>query len=437
MTPVRIFAILSLVSAIELFGQPSANPVSIDPPDPTSTDSVTLFVQQFDSCPPPPTVTRSGFDINVTVNFGTCLSPPTLITHAIEVGKLQAGRYSVNVASAGSTTPVQFSFVVLDANSGVAVSQSVGSTAGGTTVNIVVAAAHCLNQVPNSCPPPTITFDGIPATNIVVIDQSHFRATTPPRAAGAVQVTVADDTFTKSSFAFRYVDPAAPPSGKVFEKILLPVIFNGPGAFGSNWVTEIALRNVNDYGVEPWRPVGGSSVFVASKPLLFGSGNAPAGLFVIVPRQAASRLAFHASVRDTSRADSEWATEIPVVRENQFSTAGVELLDIPVEPRFRTMIRIYSPTNPPPQHASFVHVIVYSLDDGITLRDVYPTLADPTGCSDAVSCAEHASFASIADLTAGLPPGRVGIQIHGNVPLWAFASVTNNQTQHVTVVSPH
>jgi hypothetical protein len=425
-TTVRIFAILSLVGALELIAQPSANPVSIDPPDPTSTDSVTLFVQQFDSCPPPPTVTRSGFDINVTVHFGPCLFPPTLITQAMELGRLPAGLYSVNVASAGSTTPVQF----------VAVSQSVGSTAGGTTVNIVVAAAHCLNQVPDSCPPPAITFGGIPATNIAVIDQSHFRATTPPHAAGAVQVTVADDTFTKSSFAFRYVDPAAPPSGKVFEKILLPVIFNGPGAFGSNWVTEIALRNVNDYGVEPWRPVGGSSVIVASKPLLFGPGNAPAGLFVIVPRQAASRLAFHASVRDTSRADSEWATEIPVVRENQFSTAGVELLDIPVEPRFRTMIRIYSPTNPPPHHASLVHVIVYSLDDGVTLRDVYRPLADPTGCSDAVSCAEHASFASIADLTAGLPPGRVGIQIQGNLPLWAFASVTNNETQHVTVVSP-
>lgn len=100
-------------------------------------------------------------------------------------------------------------------------------------------------------------------------------------------------------------------------------------------------------------------------------------------------------------------------------------------------VRVYSPTNPVPGYASFVHVVVYSLDDGSTLRDVYPSLVDPTACRDAVSCAEHPSYAAVADVTAGLPSGRVGVQILGNVPLWAFATITNNETQHVTVVSPH
>jgi len=352
------------------------------------------------------------------------------------LGTLPAGHYSVSVIYPGSAAPVTFSFVVLDANSGVVVSQSVGSTAGGTIVNIVVGAAHCLNQPPASCPPPSITFGGIPATNVVVLDQSHFRATTPAHAPGAVQVTVADDTFAKSSYAFRYVDPAAPPSSKVFEKVLVPVIFNGPGALGSNWVTELSLRNDNLYSVEPWRPIGGSSVIVPSKPVIFGSGNAPAGLFFVVPRQAALSLAFHAAVRDTSRADAEWATEMPVVREGQFSASGVDLLDIPVDARFRTMVRIYSPINPVPAYASIVHVIVYSLENGTILRDLYPSLLDPTVCSDTVSCAEHPSFSAVADVTSGLPAGRVGVQIQGNVPLWAFATVTNNETQHVTVVSP-
>jgi hypothetical protein len=240
----------------------------------------------------------------------------------------------------------------------------------------------------------------------------------------------------KSSYAFRYYDPTAAPSDKFFERILIPVIFNGPGALGSNWVTELSLRNDNDYPVEPWRPIAGSSSIAPVKPLLFGSGSAPSGLFLMVPRQAAAGLNFHAAVRDTSRADSEWATEVPVVRENNFSGSGVELLDIPVNDRFRTMVRIYSPINPVPAYARFVHVIVYSLDDASILRDFYPSLSDPTGCSDAISCAEHPSFASVADLTAGLPAGRVGVQIQGNVLLWAFATVTNNETQHVTVVSP-
>lgn len=74
--------------------------------------------------------------------------------------------------------------------------------------------------------------------------------------------------------------------------------------------------------------------------------------------------------------------------------------------------------------------------DPVTLRKFYPTLANASGCTDAVSCAEHPAFASVADLTNGLPPGRAGVQIQGDAPLWAFATVTNNDTQHVTVVSP-
>jgi IPT/TIG domain len=432
----RIVLALLLLGSASLWAQPATNPIRVDPPDPTSSDDVTLFVQQFDSCPPPPTVSRSGFDISVTLSSGPCLAPPTLITHEIDLGTLAAGQYNVEVTYDWSPAPTTFSFPVLDANDDVMVSQSIGSMAGGTAVDIVVAAAHCLGQPAGSCPPPSITFDGAPAADIVVVDQSHFRATTPPHAAGPVQVTVSDNTFTKSSYAFRFIDPAAVPSRKFFEKILLPVVYNGPGAFGSNWVTELSLRNDNTYSVEPWRAIDNSFSIAPSMPLLFGSGNAPSGLFVVVPRPAAPGIAFHAGVRDTSRADQEWSTEIPVVREEQFSAAGVDLLDIPTDARFRTMLRVYSPTNPVPEYAKSVHVIVYSLEDGTTIRQLDLPFTDPTGCSDPVSCAEHPSYASVADVTAGLHAQRVGIRLQAYVPLWAFATVTNNQTQHVTVVSP-
>lgn len=435
MTTVRIFVVLFLVGAVAAHGQSSSSPLFTDPPDPTSHDTVTLIVQLLASCPAPPAMTRSGFDIAVTLGPDPCLSPPMPVTQRVELGVLPPGQYHVAISAEGGEAST-FSFVVLDANFTVEVSQSVGSSEGGTTVNIVVAAAHCLNHAPTVCPPPSIRFGELPATNVVVIDQSHFRATTPPHAPGVVQVTVTGDSFMKSSYAFRYYDPTATPSDKFFERILIPVIFNGPGAFGSNWITELSLRNDNDYPVEPWRPIAGSFSIAPVKPLRFGSGSAPSGLFLMVPRQAAAGLHFHAAVRDTSRADDEWATEVPVVREDDFSSSGVELLDIPANARFRTMVRIYSAINPVPGYARVVHVIVYSLDDGSILRDFYPSLSDPTGCSDAISCTEHPSFASVSDLTAGLPPGRVGVQIQGNVPLWAFATVTNNETQHVTVVSP-
>jgi hypothetical protein len=185
-----MFVVLFLVGAVAAFGQFSPAPPSTDPPDPTSHDTVTLIVQQFASCPPPPAMTRSGFDIAVTLRPGPCLSPPVLVTQRVELGVLPPGQYHVAISAEGGQSAPTFSFVVLDANSTVAVSQSVGSTAGGTTVNIVVAAAHCLNQPPTACPLPSIRFGGVSATKVVVIDQSHFRATTPPHAPGAVQVTV-------------------------------------------------------------------------------------------------------------------------------------------------------------------------------------------------------------------------------------------------------
>jgi hypothetical protein len=437
MTLARFAAVLSLAFALHAFGQfDPYTPLEVDPPDPTTADSVTLLVRQVDSCPPVPIVVRSGFEIDVTVRYGLCLFPPTLITHTIELGTLPAGHYTVIANSpAVPPQPITLGFDVTPASSDLTVSQSVGSTAGGTTVIVTVAAAHCLNQPISACPAPTITFGGVPATNVTVIDQAHFRVATPPHAAGAVQVVVNDPSFTKSSYAFRYYDPQAAPSAKFFERVLIPVVFHGPGAFGSNWVTELSLVNANSYVVEPWRPIAGQTA-IASKPVIFGSENAPNGLFLVVPRQATGGLTFHAAVRDTSRADSEWATQIPVVHETQFSTSPVELLDIPIDSRFRTMLRIYSPDPLLPDYARQVHVSVYSLTDGHVLREVYPSLTNPSGCSDAVSCAEHPAFVSVADLTAGLPPGRAGVQIQGNAPLWAFATVTNNDTQHVTVVSP-
>ena len=436
MTLSRLAVVLSLAFAVHSFGQfDSFTPLAVDPPDPTSADSVTLIVKQFDSCPPPPTVVRSGFEIDVTVYGGVCGFPPAVITHTIELGNLPAGHYTVVANTVGGPQPITFTFDVTPATTDLTVSQSIGSTAGGTTVIVTVAAAHCLNQPITACPSPTITFGGIPATTVTVIDQAHFRVTTPHHPAGAVQVVVNDAAFTKSSYAFRYYDPQAAPSAKFFERVLIPVVFNGPGAFGSNWVTELSLVNANSYPIEPWHPIAGQTS-IASKPVVFGSESAPNGIFLIVPRQAAASLTFHAAVRDTSRADREWATEIPVVRETEFSNYPVELLDIPVDVRFRTMLRIYSPDPLLADYAQQVHVSVYSLDDGHVLRDIYRTLTNPSGCSDPVSCAEHPAFVAVADLTNGLPAGRIGVQVQGYIPLWAFATVTNNETQHVTVVSP-
>src|ERR1041385_636455 len=124
MIPSRVFAILVLLAALPLNAQVSTNPVRTDPPDPTSADSVTLLVEQVGSCPPSPTLTRTGFDINVTLHGGVCLYPPFLITWKLELGTLAPGTYTVNVAFPGQPSSYTATFVVLDANASVIVSQS-------------------------------------------------------------------------------------------------------------------------------------------------------------------------------------------------------------------------------------------------------------------------------------------------------------------------
>src|ERR1051326_9455923 len=101
MTPSRAFAGFLLLAAARLNAQVSPNPVTTDPIDPTSADSVTLLVQQFVSCTPAPTVSRSGFEIDVTLHAGLCLIPPVLPTWPLELGTLPPGTYTVKVASPG------------------------------------------------------------------------------------------------------------------------------------------------------------------------------------------------------------------------------------------------------------------------------------------------------------------------------------------------
>ena len=63
-------------------------------------------------------------------------------------------------------------------------------------------------------------------------------ADAPPHAAGVVDVSI-DTGFSTitAKAALIYYDPASADPA-VFEPILFPVSFQGPGALGSQWITE-------------------------------------------------------------------------------------------------------------------------------------------------------------------------------------------------------
>lgn len=418
--------LLGIGAVLLSLASPAFAQVAVDPRDPTSNDDVTLNIQFLATCPPPPSFTRNGFDIVVTVNGGICAFPPVLITQRIDLGVLPAGTYKVTVTGGANAT---FAFTVLDAT-GITVQQSIGSSAGGTTVDVTAAGIFCQGKVITTCAPPAITFGGVAATNVSVIDFSHFRATTPAHAPGVVQVAINGDSIAMSAYSFHYYDPALPPSSKFFEMVLVPVILNAPAANGSNWVTEVSMKNDNTYAIEPWQPIGGARSIDGGKPLRFGSEtSAPDGIFLVVTRGAAPQLGFRAVVRDTSKSSTDLGTEIPVVREAAFSNGYLELLDIPVDPLYRTMLRVYA--NPALANGPLnVGVSIYSMDDGRELRGFFLPLESTGG-------ADHPLFAGLPDLTSNIQAKRIGIRLSCYTPIWAFVTITNNETQHVTVVSPH
>jgi hypothetical protein len=414
-------------------------PPEVRPAEPTSATPVTLIVYHFASCPPDPVVAIEGTIITVKLAQGPCLAPPILITEEIPLGLLAPGDYEVIVEESGVRTH-HFSFTVRDAQAEVIVRPSIGPTTGGTLVYVNADVRHCQGRPTDSCPPPAITFDGVAATNVEVINSVEFRARTPAHASGAAEVRISSGEFTRVSRAgFRYYDRSGAPLASMFERVLIPVAFAGPGAHGSQWTTELSVLNRSSYTVSLFRPLATGDP-IAGRPLRIPLSGSAGGKLLFVPRESAGAMAFNLLVRDTSRQSEDWGTEVPVVREAGFSTDAVELLNVPVDPRFRLTLRVYGLDSA----AGDAYITVYSMETGnnISVPKRFP-LSSATPCEPAIPCgSDDPAFALIDVLSemSGLPAsGRIGIRVQATYaaqPIWGFVTVTNNTTQHVTVISP-
>jgi hypothetical protein len=157
-------------------------------------------------------------------------------------------------------------------------------------------------------------------------------------------------------------------------------------------------------------------------------GNRPAGLLLFLPRGADVR--FGSLIRDISRDAAQWGTEMPVVRESEGRDV-VELFQVPFDARYRLQLRIYA---------------IDGVTAGVAITAHTPTPvhanAIAAGPCEVDPCnSNQPAFVSV-DLGKAFPSltGTVPISIQSNSdatpPLWAFLTVTNNETQVVTVISP-
>ncbi|HEY2830053.1 MAG TPA: hypothetical protein VGJ88_08025 [Thermoanaerobaculia bacterium] len=233
------------------------------------------------------------------------------------------------------------------------------------------------------------------------------------------------------------------------QRILLPIRpLYVPGALGSAWLTEVGLANLGDsaltvYGVPSCTTEGcPSSVQLAAHSTgwagLIGGQCSSQGMLLAVDTSRASDLALTERTHDTSRDANAWGVMVPVVRDDQMPPLRFSLVDVPMDPRFRVMLRVYDidPATPPSVR---VRAYAENYPDGGGHADTLLTEFMPTFASNGQPFCVASAEILVSNDPLIKSASRVRFEIEsldGRRDYWAFASVTNNDTQEVSVIAP-
>ncbi|HYI10233.1 MAG TPA: hypothetical protein VEK57_14330 [Thermoanaerobaculia bacterium] len=160
------------------------------------------------------------------------------------------------------------------------------------------------------------------------------------------------------------------------------------------------------------------------------------GSIIYVRESDAHKLRINSRVYDVARQEQTAGAEIPVVRDEEFSSAPMSIVGIPVASHYRHTLRVYDIDAIP---GALVRIHLYlngedtprvsvlrelTVSEGPTL----PTLPLRPGYL-------QLELGQLLALPAG---GTVRVDIEPTDPalkLWSFVSVTNNDTHHVTTFS--
>ncbi|MBW3566314.1 MAG: hypothetical protein KY459_16530 [Acidobacteria bacterium] len=225
------------------------------------------------------------------------------------------------------------------------------------------------------------------------------------------------------------------------EVYLLPVVAKElPGAHGSIWQSELVVANNASHTIfvdtlEICFTLCTPKEFPAGSIRLIPTMPQPGGLpgLLLYTTHGADAPTFNLRMQDLSRQAQTWGTQIPVVARSEMSSAPIFLLNVPLTSGFRQTLRVYMPSTNEgmnvvvsvlhPQNETVVlGQAVLSVDGGS--HPYKPAYAQLDGVQSIISSSEIPSTVNIK-----IVPER-------DLPFWAFISVTNNETQHVTTIVP-
>jgi IPT/TIG domain len=290
----------------------------------------------------------------------------------------------------------------------------------------------------------TIPVERANDTTLVVVTPAHDQ--------GAVDVTVnvpGKPPVTRvNGFTFTAGQESA------YEQVLLPIHVDGiiNGAFGTQWKTDLWMRNngAEEVLLAPWPcPPGGGCGGVFPRTQKFPSErsihNLPAlnepedgnpSRMLWVQKPGASAVSFSLRFADVSRADLDGGVEMPVIREAELLRTPAQLFNVPIGSKYRVLLRVYDVE----YSSSDFQVTIYpqSEDDEMPVHTSQVT-ASWRSLGPFRSKASYGQI-DISSLLAGnttLETAR--IEVTPRTPgsrFWTVATISNNETQAVTLVTP-
>lgn len=225
-----------------------------------------------------------------------------------------------------------------------------------------------------------------------------------------------------------------------------------PGAHGSLWTTEMTIFNSGDDSVvigestESCRLPEGcgdtATVIEPGETLEIQPRITPAYevmgrmLYVVSESGAVGDLEMNLRIFDLSRQSETYGVELPLLEQHDFQET-VTLVKVPLGGSFRQAIRIYAWNL---GVGDFVQLDLIDVNTGSTLATetlpVERTALTP-GYAQVVDLVNrYPQLAGHEAVRARVTPVQVTSQ--GTEPrlIWAFASVTHDETQHVTTITP-
>jgi hypothetical protein len=249
----------------------------------------------------------------------------------------------------------------------------------------------------------------------------------------------------------------AQPSAADYEQVLVPITSTDiVGSNGSRWITDTWIANTSNEAADvlgPYLspitsppvavplhlPAGSSMTLPQPQSLAPQSGRE--GELLGVPRVLGRKIAFNSRVHDTSRQAQTLGTELPIVRENEFADS-VMLLNVPGDSRYRLLLRIYTRTSDADVRvrADVLSALIPILDPPIAgplFERVVHLDAPVASGAGAIASFGKPGYVQMAIPTFGVPMQiKVSSESGSANNIWAFLSITNNETQDVTLVTP-